>query len=101
MSGRYQVEVQIGKQEDGLWRVEVPGLQGCWVDAPTLAEAIADIQEVIAMVVDYENEQGWQLPGSVTALEGEPVRAVLPILISEHKFTRPKPRRARTKQPAL
>src|SRR5205823_5398307 len=98
MSGRYQVEVQIGKQEDGLWRVEVPGLHGCWVDAPTLAQAIAEIQEVIAMVVDDSNEQGWQLPGSVTALETKPERAVLPVLLSEHRFTRPKSRSARVKQ---
>ena len=99
MSGRYQVEIAIGKQEDGLWRVEVPGLHGCWVDAPTLAEAIADIQEVIGMAVDDANEQGWALPGSVIALTGEPERAVLPVLISEQTFKRSKSRPARVKQP--
>jgi predicted RNase H-like HicB family nuclease len=55
MSGGYEVQLQIGRQEDGLWRVEAPGLQGCWVDAPTVEQAIADIQEVIAMAVDDSN----------------------------------------------
>lgn len=88
MSGRYQVEIQISRQEDGLWRVEVPGLHGCFVDAPTLAEAIADIQEVIAMAVDDSNEQGWTLPPSVEPLANEPERAVLPVLIQEYGFAR-------------
>jgi predicted RNase H-like HicB family nuclease len=97
MSGRYQVEIEIGRQEDGLWRVEVPGLHGCWVDAPTLAQAIAEIQEVIAMVVDYSTEQGWKLPASVKALENEPDRAVLPVLINDHRFVRAKARPSRVK----
>jgi len=100
MSGRYQVEIQIGRQEDGLWRVEVPGLHGCWVDAPTLAQALADIQEVIAMAVDDSNEQGWELPESVTPLEGEPGTAVLPVILSEHRFARVRPRSGRTKPPS-
>lgn len=98
MSGRYQVEVQIGRQEDGLWRVEVPGFHGCWVDAPTLAEAIADIQEGVAMAVDDYNEQGWQLPSNVTLLEGDPERALLPVIIGEHHFIRRSARPRRVKQ---
>ena len=100
MSGRYQVEIQIGRQEDGLWRVEVPGLHGCWVDAPTLAEAIADIQECIAMALDEYEEQGWDIPASVTPLAKEPESAVVPVLVREHSFSRPRPRAARVKQRA-
>ena len=37
----YQVPIEISRQEDGLWRVSAPHLQGCWVDAQTLEEAIA------------------------------------------------------------
>jgi len=47
MADQYQAQLTVGRQEDGLWRVEVPGLHGCWVDAPTLAQAVAEIQEVI------------------------------------------------------
>ena len=83
MGPGYQAQVSIGRQEDGLWRVEVLDLQGCWVDAPTLAQALSEIQEVIAMVIDYSNEQGWPLPSSVTPLTTEPV-ANLPVILSEH-----------------
>ena len=95
MSGRYQVEIQIGKQEDGLWRVEVPGLHGCWVDAPTLAEAIADIQEGVAMALDEYEERGWDLPTSVASLGQAPMTATLPVLIHEHQFSRSKSRAPR------
>jgi predicted RNase H-like HicB family nuclease len=88
MGGRYQVELRVGRQEDGLWRVEVPGLQGCWVDAPTLSQAIGDIQEGIAMALDEYEEKGWKLPESVAPLAGEPTSAVVPVLIGEHTFTR-------------
>lgn len=84
MGTGYQVQVSIGRQEDGLWRVEVPDLHGCWVDAPTLAQALAEIQEVIAMVIDYSNDQGWPLPSTVTALTTEPSIAQLPVILSEH-----------------
>ncbi len=84
MGTGYQAQVRIGRQEDGLWRVEVPDLHGCWVDAPTLAQALSEIQEVIAMVIDYSNEQGWPLPSSVAPLATEPVVAQLPVILSEH-----------------
>ena len=97
MSGRYQVEVQIGKQEDGLWRVEVPGLHGCWVDAPTLAQALAEIQEGAAMVLDEYEERGWDLPSSVAPLGQQPGTALLPVLINEHLFARAQSRAPRVK----
>ena len=31
MDSHYEVQVSIGRQEDGLWRVEVLGLSGCWI----------------------------------------------------------------------
>lgn len=84
MGTGYQAQVSIGRQEDGLWRVEVPDLQGCWVDAPTLAQALSEIQEVIAMVIDYSTDQGWPLPSSVTPLTTEPTTAYLPVILGEH-----------------
>ncbi len=88
MGHYYQVQVEIGKQEDGLWRVEVPGLKGCWVDASTLEEALGDIQEVIAMVIDLYQEEGWELPATIKKAEGAPARASLPVIIEEHPFRR-------------
>ena len=98
MGSKYQVELRIGRQEDGLWRVEVPGLSGCWVDGSSLDEAISAIQEGIAMALDEWEERGWELPSSVMRLEQDPERALLPILIGEHRFAGPRIRRARAKQ---
>ena len=86
--------LSIGRQEDGLWRVEVPGLHGCWVDAPTLAQAIADIQEGIAMVLDEYEQKGWELPDAVAPLKDEPTTAVVPVLVGEHSFVRSGPLRS-------
>ena len=95
----YQVPLEISKQEDGLWRVEAPSLQGCWVDADTLEEALSDIQEVIAMAIDDYQEDGWTLPEEVIATDALPLRAVVPIVISEYKFRRvSKTAKARTKK---
>jgi len=58
------------------------------VDAPELAQALSDIQEGIAMALDEYVEKGWSLPPSVTALSGEPSKAVLPVLLPEHQFVR-------------
>ena len=91
-SQQYQVRIQLSRQEDGLWRAEVPGLPGCFVDAPTLAEAIADVQEVIAMALDELIEEDSDTPQRVVALPAEPAEVVVPILLSEYRFRRPKRR---------
>lgn len=95
MSGQYQVEVQIGRQEDGLWRVQVPDLTGCWVDAPTLEQALSELQAVIAMAVDDYEEHEWPLPASVKQLSEEPTEAVIPVVVGEHRIIRYKPRTKR------
>ncbi len=84
----HQVHIEITKQEDGLYRAEVPYLQGCWVDEPTLAEAISEIQEVIAMMIDIYQEDGKPLPQEISTQEALPLKATIPVAVSEHKFRR-------------
>ncbi len=84
----YQVPLEINKQEDGLWRVDAPSLQGCWVDAGTLEEALSEIQEVIAMVIDAYQEESWPLPKEVTTTDILPLQAIMPVAVGEHKFRR-------------
>ena len=85
----YEVEVRISKQEDGLWRAEVPSLPGCFVDDARLAQALTDIQEVAAMMLDLYLEQGKILPSAQRVDEGILVTTKVPIIIEEHKFRRP------------
>jgi predicted RNase H-like HicB family nuclease len=85
----YHVEVKLSRQEDGLWRAQVPELQGCWVDAPTIAEALRDVQEVAAMFIDLLDEEGRPLPDSVKVVKSHPARATLVVIPQEHALKRP------------
>lgn len=84
----YNVPVEISKQEDGLWRVEAPGLQGCFVDAETLERALAEIHEVIAMMLDIRQEEGLPLPGDIVPGDALPIATTVPVCPSEHHFRR-------------
>ena len=57
-----ELEVVISKQSDGLWRAEVPALQGCFVDSDTLEEAMSDIRDVIEMAIAARRKRGQPLP---------------------------------------
>ena len=82
----YQVPLKISKQEDGLWRVEAPDLQGCFVDEPTLAEALYQIHEVIAMFLDLNREDGHPLPEWVEVSETLPLYTSIPVFPDEIEF---------------
>ena len=84
----YQVPLKISKQEDGLWRVEAPDLQGCFVDEPTLAGALYEIHEVIAMFLDLNQEEGHPLPEEVKVSDTLPLTVSIPVAPSEIKFRR-------------
>jgi predicted RNase H-like HicB family nuclease len=93
----YSIEVKLDQQEDGLWRAEVPGLDGCFVDGARLEGVLNDIQEVASMFVDLYRERGLQLPPSVKLSSGPHLSAVLPIVAGEHLSKTP---RARSSAPA-
>src|SRR5687768_7451414 len=84
----YSIEVKLSKQEDGLWRAEVPAMQGCFVDGPKLHEVLRDIQEVAAMFIDIELERGSVSEAAEPyAVEGMTLQ--LPVIVSEHSFKKP------------
>ena len=82
----YHVPVEIRRQEDGLWRAESPYLKGCWVDAHTLEEALAQIHEVIVMAMDVYSEEGWPIPKEVAASDTLPLHTTVPVAPGEVKF---------------
>ncbi len=87
----YQVPLKKSKQEDGLWRVEAPSLRGCWVDEPTLAEALYEIHEVIAMFLHLNQEEGHPLPEGVAVEEALPLHASIPVSPDEIEFYNVRP----------
>jgi predicted RNase H-like HicB family nuclease len=95
---RFLVDVRISEQEDGLWRVEVPGLQGGWTDAPTIEEALRDLHEIVALMLDFDGAQGHPLPKSIRPAGALPQAATILVDTSEHVIKRASPRK-RTKAP--
>jgi len=85
----YRVEVRLSKQEDGLWRAEVPALPGCFVDGETVSGVLRDIQEVAAMFIDLYQEEGRRLPDALKWDESVVEMVTLPILPEEHEFKKP------------
>lgn len=96
----YILEAEISRQEDGLWRLEIPTLPGVWVDSPTIERALSEIQEIAAMTIDLYIEEGRPLPTGIVGVEELPARATVPVVIAEHHFTRMGPKnRARVLAP--
>ncbi|MBM3926525.1 MAG: type II toxin-antitoxin system HicB family antitoxin [SAR202 cluster bacterium] len=91
----YQVPLEISKQEDGLWRVSVPGLRGCWVDTKTLEDGISEIQECILMFIDIYQEEGRELPAGITKQNHLPLRAS--IFVNDAETPKPKVKRTGSK----
>ena len=91
----FTIEVELKKQEDGLWRATVPAVQGCWVDAETVKQALEDIQDAAVMVIDFMEENQEELPSSVSPMEDASFSARIPIVVREHRFVRRTPRRAK------
>ncbi len=76
----YQVEVQITPWHEGGYLAEAVGLQGCWVIADTVDQAVDDIREVIQMWIRVRQRYGWALPPTLTnAVADGSIRAVLPV----------------------
>ena len=85
--------MSVCRQDDGLWRAEVLSIPGCFVDANTIHEAISDIQESAAMMLDLIIEQGAILPDGVNIAPDDSFDFSLPLVIEEHTFERMKPSR--------
>ena len=56
-----KLTVTIDRDEDGVWIVECPSIPGCVSQGDTKDEAIANIQEAIALCIEVRAEQGLPL----------------------------------------
>lgn len=53
--------VTVDRDEDGTWIVECPSIPGCVSQGPTKDEALANIQEAIALCLEVRAEMGLPL----------------------------------------
>ena len=56
-----KLTVTIDRDEDGVWIVECPSIPGCVSQGDTKDEALANIQEAIALCIEVRTEQGLPL----------------------------------------
>lgn len=47
----------VQQDEDGVYAIECPVLRGCYTQGKTLDEALQNIEEVIAMILEDEKER--------------------------------------------
>jgi predicted RNase H-like HicB family nuclease len=73
-------QVVLYKDEDGVWIADVPSLPGCVSDGTTREEALNNIRDAIATMVDFLRRHGQSVP--VDAMSAEVV--AVKEKVSEH-----------------
>ncbi len=63
-------QVVITPGEDGWFVAEVPSLPGCISQGRTRAEAIANLREAIALMIEVLEEQGKPVPEDTLPVAG-------------------------------
>lgn len=53
---KYNLQVVIEQDEDGVFVAECPALQGCYAQGETFEEAIKNIEDVIIMCIEELKE---------------------------------------------
>ena len=66
---QYKVHVRISPWPEGGFLAEVPALQGCWVVADTIGQALEDIDDVTQMSIHSRLKHGEPLPPEVVLLD--------------------------------
>jgi len=61
-------KIVLYRQEDGSWVAEVPALPGCYALMNTREEALAELNNVFALIADEYREKGLPLPKDTTEI---------------------------------
>ncbi len=61
-------KIVLYRQEDGSWVAEIPALQGCYALMNTREEALAELNNVFAMIAEEYREKGLPLPKDTTEI---------------------------------
>ena len=59
---RFTVTVTLDRDEDDIWIAECPSIPGCVSQGDTRDEAVANIQEAIALCLEVRVEKGLPTP---------------------------------------
>src|SRR6266545_568073 len=78
----WNVAIEIQPWEDGGYVARALALQGCWVVAPTIAEALRDLPEVIEMSISSRLKHGEPLPDELEEIPQQVVSLRLRVPVS-------------------
>ena len=56
------------RQGDGSWVAEIPAIAGCYALMETREAALAELNEVFAMIAEESREKGLKLPADSTEI---------------------------------
>jgi len=74
---RYQLHVEVEELEEGGYLAVCPDLQGCQAEGDTIADAVANVEDVARVIIELCVEKALSLPpalqreSSPRALTGE------------------------------
>ncbi len=61
-------KIVLYRQEDSSWVAEIPALTGCYALMNTREEALAELNNVFAMIAEEYREKGQPLPKDTTEI---------------------------------
>ena len=59
-------KVVLYRQDDGAWVAEIPPIGGCYALMDTRAAALAELEQVFALIAQEHRERGVPLPKDTT-----------------------------------
>jgi len=68
---QYRYQVVVEQDEDGVYVVSCPALQGCYTQGATHEEALANIKEAIRAHIEARKQMGEPVPIQVAIEEVE------------------------------
>ena len=65
---KFKFRIIIEQDEDGIYIVSCPSLQGCYSQGETIAEAIENIKDAISLHIEARKELGEPIDGRWTTV---------------------------------
>ena len=80
---RYLLRVEVEPLEEGGYLATCPDLQGCHAEGETVAEALANVEDVARVIIELCLENGLPLPAELQDEQAPPlVRAELLVQVT-------------------
>ena len=82
MSKRYVVPVEIAELEEGGYLAICPTIPGCHAEGDSIGEAIAFLEDVARVVLEFRLEEGLGIPEGLGEAVSGPIDARAQIVVA-------------------